>query len=68
MSDFAKGFRLHALDGETYDGALFPSGRGVIADHPERGFSTVAISMDAISEKFPGCRIEWDGDEPDNVA
>lgn len=63
MAEFARGFRLTMPDGETYDGAQFPSGRGIVLDHPERGFATVATDMDHLLESFPDARIEW-ADEP----
>lgn len=63
MTEYARGFRLHATDGDTYDGAAFPSGR-LITDHPQRGLATAWINLQALADDNPGARIEWaDGTE-----
>ena len=61
-SEFTRGFRLHTPDGDVYDGARFPSGRFYELDHPERGLATAATSVEALLERTPGARIEWDQD------
>jgi hypothetical protein len=58
--EFARAFRLTDPDeGLTYDGAVFPSGRGVILDHREQGFARIAVSMGALLEGFPNAHVEW---------
>lgn len=60
MSEFARGLKLHTPDGDVFDVAEFPSGRTWAVDHPERGLSTVAVSLNALLEEFPpGTRVEW---------
>lgn len=55
---FARRFRLHTPNGDTYDGVAFPSGRH-LTDHPQRGLAFVAVSMEALLEEYPeGTRIE----------
>lgn len=62
MNGFTRGFRLHAANGDTYDGAEFPSGR-VVIDHADYGLMDVATSLDALLEVFPGARVERPEDE-----
>lgn len=54
---FARAFRVHTTDGETYDGAQFPSGRCITED--DLGFAVVAITLDALLEHYPDAHVEW---------
>ncbi|MGW1998587.1 hypothetical protein [Embleya sp. NPDC001921] len=54
---YAEGFRVHMPDGETFNGARFPSGRCITED--DLGFAVVTVTLDALLEHYPDARVEW---------
>ncbi|MFJ3786968.1 hypothetical protein [Streptomyces sp. NPDC090093] len=56
---FTAGFRLHQRHGKPLDGALFPSGRCIVAEDVEAGLITAAPSLDDLVRGYPDARIEW---------
>ncbi|MDN3356047.1 hypothetical protein [Actinomadura sp. DC4] len=60
---FARSFRLRLPGGRQLDGAEFPSARVVVLDDPERGFATVATSIDEAVKEYQGAVVEWPGGE-----
>lgn len=65
MSEFTRGLKLRTPEGDVFDVAEFPSGRTWAVDHPERGLTTVAVSLDALLERFPpGTRVERPEEAP----
>src|SRR4051794_8427004 len=61
---FTRGFRLHH-NGRTIHGAEFPDGEVIVADDPQHGLGTAALSLADLLKGYHGARVEWaPEDEP----
>ncbi|WP_443306740.1 hypothetical protein [Streptomyces sp. KR55] len=59
---FTRGFRLHH-NGSIIHGAEFPGGEVIVADDPEYGLGTAALSLEDLLKGYHGARVEWPGDQ-----
>lgn len=59
---FARGFRLHH-NGRIIHGAEFPDGEVIVADDPQYGLGTAALSLEDLLKSYHGARVEWSGDQ-----
>jgi hypothetical protein len=59
---FTRGFRLHH-NGRIIHGAEFPTGEVIVADDPQHGLGTAALSLDDLLKDYHGARVEWPGDQ-----
>lgn len=59
---FTRGFRLHH-NGRVIHGAEFPDGEVIVADDPQCGLGTAALSLAELLKSYHGARVEWPGDQ-----
>ncbi|MFD1656959.1 hypothetical protein ACFSL4_01590 [Streptomyces caeni] len=59
---FTRGFRLHH-NGRIIHGAEFPGGEVIVADDPQYGLGTAALSLGELLKGYQGARVEWPGDQ-----
>ncbi|WP_406168935.1 hypothetical protein [Streptomyces sp. NBC_00996] len=59
---FTRGFRLHH-NGRIIHGAEFPGGEVIVADDPQYGLGTAALSLEELLKGYHGARVEWPGDQ-----
>ena len=59
---FTRGFRLHH-NGRIIHGAEFPGGEVIVADDPQCGLGTAALSLEDLLKGYHGARVEWPGDQ-----
>lgn len=55
---FTRGFRLHH-NGRIIHGAEFPSGHVIVADDPQCGLGTAALSLDELLKGYHGAHVGW---------
>ncbi|MCI3277486.1 hypothetical protein [Streptomyces cylindrosporus] len=58
---FTRGFRLHH-NGRIIHGAELPDGEVIVADDPQYGLGTAALSLEDLLKSYHGARVEWPGD------